>query len=412
MGYAEELAKLKAEQEKRNREIEANNAALESQLNSNVAALKESQDKNEAEMLAAQQRQQKDFADIALQYKADYDAAQAEDAALRQQEQKRAAWVGTTEALANLTNLIGVGSFGASNQQYHSYSKDWMDKADADRRLRRNRIDNIRDRQRAMAQQLAQLRGNQAQQYIALRGQNAGQRYNADMQLATTIAGAKDKLAAQKANDAAQLANIAIQQGNADRQIGETRRYHDAQMAKEGFAPDGNGGWKFVGKPGNGNGNGNGNFFSYDATIDGQFVRLDMKDKKTFDQAVSDGREELRRDVAKMLNVESWDNVKSMVTGKDKKGKQSAKAYGELSAIIKELSGSGKIDNNDIVQSFINDHRSELNNFNKHIQRVASGQAYNGVVDINKTVDDEFPTANPADNNGSGIKVDANGFPV
>ena len=116
-----------------------------------------------------------------------------------------------------------------------------------------------------MAQQMAQLRGNQAQQYIALRGQNAGQRYNADMQLATTIAGAKDKLAAQKANDAAQLANVAIAQGNADRQFeeqkrarqaqeGETRRYHDAtitaQMAKAGYSPDSKGGWKYTGKPG------------------------------------------------------------------------------------------------------------------------------------------------------------------
>lgn len=267
MGYAEELAKLQAEQAKRNAEIEESNKQLEAQLKANADALKAVQQQNEAELLAAQQRQQKDFADIALQYKADYDAALAEDEALRQQEQKRAVWVGATEALANLSNLIGVGSFGASNQQYHSFSKDWMDKADADRRLRRNRIDNIRDRQRAMQQQLSQLRSSQAQQYIAMRGQNAGQRYNADMHLATTIAGAKDKLAAQKANDAAQLANVAIAQGNADRQfeeqkrarqaqLQETRRYHNesiaAQMAKAGYSPDRNGGWKYTGKTGSG----------------------------------------------------------------------------------------------------------------------------------------------------------------
>lgn len=280
MGYAEELAKLQAEQAKRNAAIEENNRQLEAQLQANSDALKAAQQQNEADMLAAQQRQQKDFADIALQYKADYDAAQAEDEALRQQEQKRAVWVGVTEALANLNNLIGVGSFDSSNQQYHSYSKDWMDHADAERRLRRNRLDNIRDRQRAMAQQLAQLRGNQAQQFIALRGQNAGQRYNADMHTAATIAGAKDKLAAQKANDAAQLANITIAQGNADRQfeeqkrarqaqegarqaqLEETQRYHDAtiaaNMAKQGYSPDGKGGWKYTGKPGGGGGSGSG----------------------------------------------------------------------------------------------------------------------------------------------------------
>ena len=131
MGYAEELAKLQAEQAKRNAAIEENNRQLESQIKSNVDALKAEQQQNEAAMLAAQQRTQQDFADIALQYKRDYDAAVAEDAALQQQEQKRAVWVGATEALANLNNLIGVGSFDSSNQQYHSYSKDWMDHADA-----------------------------------------------------------------------------------------------------------------------------------------------------------------------------------------------------------------------------------------------------------------------------------------
>lgn len=269
MGYAEELAKLQAEQAKRNAAIEESNKQLEAQLKANADALKAVQQQNEAELLAAQQRQQKDFADIALQYKADYDAALAEDEALRQQEQKRAVWVGATEALANLSNLIGVGSFDSSNQQYHSFSKDWMDKADADRRLRRNRIDNIRDRQRAMQQQLSQLRSSQAQQYIAMRGQNAGQRYNADMHLATTIAGAKDKLAAQKANDAAQLANVAIAQGNADRQFNEavrarkeqeaeTRRNNDldfiAAMARQGYVKDAYGNWIYSGKGSGGSG--------------------------------------------------------------------------------------------------------------------------------------------------------------
>lgn len=271
MGYAEELAKLQKAQQKRNKEIEANNKQLESDLKSNADALNQAQADNEAAMLAAQQRQQQDFADIMLQYKRDYDAAAAEDAELRRQEDKRAVWIGATEALANITNLIGVGGFNSSNQQYHTFSKDWMDKADADRKLRRTRIDNIRDRQRAMEQQLAQLRGQNAMQYISMRGQNAGQRYNAGMQMATTIAGNNDKLAAMKAQDAAAIANVAIAQGNADRQFeeqkrarqaqeGETRRYHDAtlaaQMARAGYTPDNKGGWTFTGKPGS-SGSGN-----------------------------------------------------------------------------------------------------------------------------------------------------------
>lgn len=271
MGYAEELAKLQAEYAKRNAELDANNKQLAEQLEANKKALEKSQAENEAAMLQAQQRQQQDFADIALQYKRDYDAALAEDAALRKQEERGSALMGITEAVASLTNLIGVGYNGASNQQYHSYSKDWMDRADAERKQRRNRIDNIRDRQKAMQQQLSQLRSQNAMQYISMRGQDANQRYNAALHTATALASERNKLAQQKANDAAALANIAIQQSNADRQFeeakrarqaqeGETRRYHDenlkAQMARYGYSLDKDGKWVFTGKPGS-SGSGN-----------------------------------------------------------------------------------------------------------------------------------------------------------
>lgn len=269
MGYQEELAQLKKEQEKRNAAIAAQNEALQAQLNANAQALAQQQAQNEAAIEAEQQRQQQNFADLALQYKKDYDNALAEDAALRQQEDKRAVWTGVTEGLASLANLVGVGSFNSANQTYHSYSKDWMDKADQERRIRRNRIDNIRERQRAMEQQLAQLRGNQNMQLINLRGQNADKRFQIGNQIATTMAGLGREDANRRAADAAQNASMAISQGNAERQFneaararqaqeGETQRYHDmqieAQMARYGYQKGTDGKWSYTGKVGSGSG--------------------------------------------------------------------------------------------------------------------------------------------------------------
>lgn len=412
MGYAEELERMRAINAQKKAAIEANNAQLESQLNANTAALEKSQAENEAAMLQAQQRQQQDFADLALQYKRDYDAALAEDAALRKQEERGSALMGITEAVANLTNLIGVGYNGASNQQYHSYSKDWMDRADAERKARRNRIDNIRDRQKAMQQQLAQLRSQNAMQYISMRGQDANQRYNAALHTATALAGERNKLAQQEADDANKLANISINQGNADRQFKEQKRARQAQeeetrrhneesltatMARYGFVSDKKGGWT---KAGSGIGSEKTDF-SYDATIDGQHVKLNMN-KKTFDQAVNDGRAELKEDAAHMAGYDSWDDMKSEYDKMSAKKRTRKNISPELQQFISQLSNSTVADQNAIA--FVNEHRSELNNFNKHLLRVSSSSVNNGMQSqvvtpsaVKDNVEEEVLDANSLD---------------
>lgn len=66
---------------------------------------------------------------------------------------RAATWTGLTELAASMANLIGVGQGNAVSQQYHSFSQDWMRKADADIKEHRSKLDDLRNRQRAIRQQ-------------------------------------------------------------------------------------------------------------------------------------------------------------------------------------------------------------------------------------------------------------------
>lgn len=65
---------------------------------------------------------------------------------------------GTTELAAGIINLLSVGQLHASNQQYKSYSQDWMRKAEQDLKEHRARRDNLQatlDRLKLQQQQVA-----------------------------------------------------------------------------------------------------------------------------------------------------------------------------------------------------------------------------------------------------------------
>lgn len=66
---------------------------------------------------------------------------------------RAATWTGLTELAASVANLVGVGQGNAVSQQYHSFSQDWMRKADADIKEHRSKMDDLRNRQRAIRQQ-------------------------------------------------------------------------------------------------------------------------------------------------------------------------------------------------------------------------------------------------------------------
>lgn len=106
-------------------------------------------------------------------------AEQAEQEAIEQYnaERKAARWTGATELAASLANMIAVGGHNAVSQQYHSYSQDWMKKADENWRQNRARYDNLRDRQRALQQQLIQLRMGDAGTALNMATRQADQAY-------------------------------------------------------------------------------------------------------------------------------------------------------------------------------------------------------------------------------------------
>ena len=116
-----------------------------------------------------------------------------EDAKLRDVAQKKVSWSSAAELGANLINMFSVGA-GATNQQYKSYSEDWRREADQKARERRARMDNIRERQKALNMQKIQLQmtGNDrlAQMQAgenATRYQNAMDRAGKGLQAGVTM---------------------------------------------------------------------------------------------------------------------------------------------------------------------------------------------------------------------------------
>lgn len=90
--------------------------------------------------------------------KAEAKRAEEEDRMKTEMENRRAGLAGAGEVAASLINLFSVGGLHASNQVYKDHMQDWMKKADADRKYRQLRIDQLRERQRAIGDKQAALR--------------------------------------------------------------------------------------------------------------------------------------------------------------------------------------------------------------------------------------------------------------
>lgn len=106
----------------------------------------------------AYHQQEKSFADYLQGIKDDYERERQAAQQEVEQDQRAARWTGATELAAAIANMIGVGSANSVSQQHKTYSQDWMRKADQDSRERRNRLENIRQRQRETELKIAQLR--------------------------------------------------------------------------------------------------------------------------------------------------------------------------------------------------------------------------------------------------------------
>ena len=186
--------------------------------------------------------------DVLNRYIKEAELARQENEIMTKADNRAVRWTGAAELGAAIANLIGVAN-GASNQQYHSFSQDWMKKSEQDRKDRVRRLDSLKDRRNALEQQIAQLRAGAAKDLAGIdlqsgmfginqagkladagraHGDNMGKvQYDAGNQVAQILAGSEQKAAEQQASgkmQAAQQRNQGIQQG-----IGT--KLHERQIA-------------------------------------------------------------------------------------------------------------------------------------------------------------------------------------
>lgn len=206
---------------------------------------------NEAQRLYQQRMEQgyNNFADIIAGEKARADQAEKEAIAQREAEQKAARWTGAGELVASIANMLAVGKGNAVNQQYHQYSQDWMRKAEENWRQNRARFDNIRDRQKALEQQLAHMKMNDAGQALNFSTRMADNAYQhgsnvANVRYNTSVAPLNVKQQATKDAAAARTQGVVAAEnaGLHERQLNQSAKQHadsvNLQYDLHGFKKD------------------------------------------------------------------------------------------------------------------------------------------------------------------------------
>ena len=189
------------------------------------------------------------FADLLKQRGLDVKKAEAEDAELTEGERKAAAWTGATELAAAIANMVGVGSFNASNQKYHSFSQDWMKKADENRKARRKRMDDLRERQNAAGAQLSAIKASGAKDLAQLRARLVGEKAARDNSVLGVKFKADNEVAAAEATGRQAAAEATAKGKQAEISLGlkeqtrsDANRQHEDALLAQGFkrGKDGN----------------------------------------------------------------------------------------------------------------------------------------------------------------------------
>lgn len=160
-------------------------------------------------------------------------------------ENKAAAWAGAGQLAASLVNLFAVGK-GASNMQINDVSKDWMQQADRERRERRNRIENLRERQRGIQEKQAAIKNatTQDEYDTMLKNAQAQAKRRADIDKAkASIPVMQAQGNAETANTVTNLgikgASAVADQQNTETRISRDQQQFDARMRSAGLNPDG-----------------------------------------------------------------------------------------------------------------------------------------------------------------------------
>lgn len=260
------LTATEEEKKRRLQDAEARAAATEQANQAYIGNLETAQAANQAALDQSQQNYNNLMAkynnDFAAMVQGESDRIRKEQEEARtmiQADQKAAQWSGLTELASSVANMIGVGSFNAANQQYRSYSQDWMKKADQDLREHRYRMDNIRARQNALKQQQLNLQMGQAGQALARENERIKQQYNDRMALAEAQRNAALQpmdIRSKAADEAGELglkgmqtaAGIKAQEQSTAQgwtRLKMAQDEADFEKLAKGFIPDGKGGYKY-----------------------------------------------------------------------------------------------------------------------------------------------------------------------
>lgn len=333
---------------------------------------------------------------------------------------------GFTELGAGIINMLGVGELHAANQQYHNYSADWMKKADQD-------IKDHRARRKDMRAAIERLKLQQQQVKTAARIE--------EMKLAQQKA--KDQATAARQaylDEQRRLAATAKAEADARKEARE-ERYTDARiksllnkdaqawakqkqdMLKQGFVWDGKGfvfdenlakkmteAKKTTSGTSGSSGSSRGSGDSYSVVIDGRQTTLKMS-KQSYEHAVKSGTEELKQDIVNdaINKIQAatgsqdvsltWDELEELTNSRKitVNGRRvDNPLYGKYGQIIAAIDGTDDIDADyKVIERYVNDNKSKVNNFNKHLQNVANSSAAGD--DVSAEEGDEETNVTPAD---------------
>ena len=182
-------------------------------------------DAEEAREEAMVQERNRSFRQMMIEGREDAMKRIEEERQVAEAEQKAARMTGLAELGSSLVNLFGVAGGGVS-QQYKTYSQDWMQKADQDMRQHRNRVHDLRERQRDAEFKMAQLR-QEGERYLAQ------QRRQRELDNAT-IKLRQAQTEAQNATTVARMQEAERRANEAEKQLALLQAKIDAQNALAG----------------------------------------------------------------------------------------------------------------------------------------------------------------------------------
>ena len=317
----------------------------------------------------------------------EYENEVEDDKQRKKTDYNTAMWSGITEFASALVNLGMVVGAGANSISVPEYSKDWMKKADADAKERRQRLDRMRDNITAQQERLEAARHQGSLAAMAKLHESQNKAIDMRGKLNEVEYGAKQQVEGTKYQSATQIAGAqaqggyhmaSIMQHDKDRAI--TSAQHAASMRMHGYNPNGTVNedymktrMKYSGITGERKQTGE----TYRvARKDGSegFVRMSKETRK---RALLGAGEELKKDILRDANFTgTWEEFVE-ATGKKKAYENGKKIpnplYGKYDDIIAGLNSTGD-ERYEAIEAYLEQHPNSW-----EVGELLS--RYNGVVE-------------------------------